>query len=51
MIQKHVMDLSAVLLDIVMPHMDGFEVLTVMNQRRWIEDIPVIIISAESGSE
>ena len=50
MIQEHVMEISAVLLDSVMPRMDGFEVLTVMIQRGWIEDIPVIIISAESGS-
>jgi len=49
-LQEHALDISAVLLDIVMPHMDGFGVLTVMNQKRWIEDIPVIIISAESGS-
>lgn len=32
--------ISAVLLDIVMPVMDGFEVLTYMNRNRWIEDIP-----------
>lgn len=50
MLQEHLMDISAVLLDIVMPHMNGFEVLTIMNQNGWIEDIPVIIISAESGS-
>jgi len=43
-------DISAVLLDIVMPHMNGFEVLTVMNQRHWIDELPVIIISAESGA-
>lgn len=42
--------ISVVLLDIVMPHMNGFEVLTVMNQRQWIEEIPVIIISSESGA-
>lgn len=48
-LQKHVMDIAVVLLDIVMPHMDGFEVLTVMNQRHWIEDIPVIMISAENS--
>lgn len=48
--QEHIMDISAVLLDIVMPRMDGFEVLTIMNQRGWIENIPVIIISAERGS-
>lgn len=42
--------ISLVLLDIVMPVMDGFEVLTEMNKNRWIEDIPVIMISSE-GSE
>ena len=41
--------LSLVLLDIVMPNMDGFEVLSVMNQRRWIENIPVIMISSEDS--
>lgn len=48
-LQKHLMEISLVLLDVVMPKMDGFEVLTVMNQNHWIEDIPVIMISAESG--
>ena len=43
-------ELSLVLLDIVMPGMDGFEVLAVMNKNRWIEDIPVIMISAESSA-
>ena len=37
-----------VLLDLVMPEMDGFEVLTVMKRRRWIEEVPVIVISAET---
>lgn len=50
LIQSHIMELSAVLLDIVMPRMNGFEVLAAMNQRHWIDDLPVIIISAESGS-
>ena len=50
MLQKHVLDISLVLLDVVMPNVDGFEVLTVMNQKHWIDDIPVIMISAESGS-
>lgn len=49
-LHKHLLNISLVLLDVVMPHVDGFEVLNVMNQRHWIEDIPVIIISAESGS-
>ena len=41
--------ISLVLLDIVMPEMDGFEVLAAMNQKHWIEDIPVIMISSEDS--
>ena len=43
-------DIDLLLLDIMMPRMDGFEVLTVMNEKNWIEEIPVIMISAESAS-
>jgi len=50
MLKEHLLEISVVLLDIVMPRMNGFEVLTEMNERGWIEDIPVIIISAESDS-
>ena len=49
-LQKMGLELSLVLLDIVMPEMDGFGVLDTMNQNHWIDDIPVIMISAESGS-
>ena len=49
-LEKYGTELSLVLLDIVMPRMDGFGVLTVMNQRHWIDDIPVIMISAENAS-
>ena len=49
-LQKMGPELSLVLLDIVMPEMDGFGVLDTMNQNHWIDDIPVIMISAESGS-
>ncbi len=50
MLQKRGSEISLVLLDIVMPELDGFGVLNIMNKNRWIEDIPVIMISAESGS-
>lgn len=50
MLQKRGEEISLVMLDIVMPELDGFGVLNVMNKNRWIEDIPVIMISAESGS-
>lgn len=43
-------EIDLVLLDIMMPRMDGFEVLAIMNQNHWIEDLPVIMISSESAS-
>ena len=49
-LQKHSTEISLVLLDIVMPEMDGFDVLNVMNKNGWIHDVPVIMISAERGS-
>ena len=44
------LEISLMLLDIVMPEMDGFEVLAVMNKKDWIKSIPVIMISAETSS-
>lgn len=41
-------EISLMLLDIMMPVMDGFETLEVMNKNDWIKDIPVIMISAET---
>ncbi len=38
------------LLDIVMPEMDGFGVLQAMNQNHWIGEVPVVMISAESDT-
>ena len=34
-----------------MPEMNGFDVLIAMNNNRQIEDIPVVMISAENGIE
>lgn len=49
-IEKYDDEISLVLLDIVMPNMDGFGVLAKMNEKHWIQDIPVIIISSENAS-
>lgn len=49
LLKQYGKEISVVLLDIVMPLMDGFEVLTHMNRNRWIEDIPVIMISSEGS--
>lgn len=42
--------ISLVLLDIIMPEMDGFEVLDYMAEHHWIDDIPVIMISSEDSA-
>lgn len=49
MLHTYGTEISLMLLDIVMPKMDGFEVLAMMNRYHWIEEIPVIIISAENS--
>lgn len=41
--------ISLVLLDIVMPKLGGFDVLAVMQKERWLDDIPVMMISAEDS--
>lgn len=49
-IDEYGMKISLVLLDIIMPEKDGFEVLEYMEEERLISDIPVIIISSEDSA-
>ena len=49
-IDEYGMEISLVLLDIIMPEKDGFEVLKYMEEERLISDIPVIIISSEDSA-
>lgn len=42
-------DVVVVLLDIIMPVMDGYEVLQAMNREKWLERIPVVLITAENS--
>ncbi len=50
-IRKYGTDIAIVLLDIVMPVMDGFEVLKEMNRTRIISNVPVILITGEDDDE
>ena len=50
-LREHMGEIALVLLDINMPVMDGFEVLTAMNRSHIIEDVPVIMISSEDAEE
>ena len=49
-LELHGSEIALVLLDIVMPDMDGFEVLAWMNSHGLLEEIPVIVISGEDSN-
>ena len=49
MLEQYGTGISLILLDIFMPVMDGFEVLAYMTRGRWMDDIPVIMISSEDS--
>lgn len=51
LIQRYADQLDVVLLDIVMPVMNGFEVLTRMQQTGVIKAVPVILITGETNDE
>ena len=51
LLQKYGTEISLILLDIVMPGMNGFQVLHDMNKNHWIEDVPVIMISSEDSEK
>ena len=51
LLEKYGTEISLVLLDIIMPRMNGFDVLSRMVRAGWIDDIPVIMISSEDSDE
>ena len=51
MLKQYDTGISLMLLDIVMPVMNGFEVLAAMAREHWMDDIPVIMISSEGSEE
>lgn len=48
-LKEQVYDIDLVLLDIIMPAVDGFGVLDVMKRYHWIDNTPVIMISSETS--
>lgn len=50
-LKKSANEIALVLLDLVMPGMDGFDVLDAMNRYGIIDEVPVIMISAESSTD
>ena len=44
-------DFKLVLLDLIMPVMDGYQVLAVMKEKQWLDMLPVICISSEASED
>ena len=49
LLSRHRTDYSLLLLDIMMPEMDGFEVLAYINKYHWNDTLAVIMISADDS--
>lgn len=50
-LDRYPREMAAVLLDLHMPTMDGFSVMTEMSKKEWLKKIPVLIISSEFAVE
>lgn len=50
-INDHQDEIAVILLDLVMPEMDGYEVLEELRKNRWMDNMAVLIISGESSVE
>ncbi len=51
LLNKFETEIDLVLLDFVMPEMNGIEVLKIMGKNGWLNDIPVIVMSSETDTE
>ncbi len=49
-LQARSAEIDLVLLDIVMPKMNGFDVLEMMNRHRWLDSVAVIMISSDDSA-
>lgn len=49
LLQEYSTDIALLLLDFVMPKIDGFEVLSYMRKNQWYKNIPVMMISSNDS--
>ena len=51
LMKENLQDLRVVLLDVVMPVMDGITALQEMDRHEWLDSIPVILITVENSDD
>ena len=49
--EKHFPSLCCILLDLIMPQMDGYQTLDEMGKRGWLDTVPVLVISGDDSPE
>lgn len=50
-LEEEIDEISLVLLDVMMPKINGFDVLQIMNDKEWIRQIPVMMVSSSDAME
>ena len=51
LIEQYHSRLAAILLDVIMPVKDGYQVMSEINAHGWLAEFPVIVITAENSAE
>ena len=51
MLRRYGTEIALVLLDLLMPKLGGFDMLSLMAANQWLEEIPVVMISSENDVE
>ncbi len=51
LLQKHLKEIAVVVLDLLMPDLDGYKVLETMKNMAWLDKIPVLVITSESKTD
>lgn len=51
LISIHMQNLAAILMDLVMPNMNGYQVLQILHSKKIVEYIPVILITAQKNTQ
>lgn len=51
LLEKYKTEVSFVLTDIIMPEMDGFELIRAMKENTNLQDIPIMVFTADHASE
>lgn len=51
LISENLNRLAVILMDIKMPHIDGLQIMNLMNKKNYTKKIPIIIITGDTSEE